>query len=56
MKKINLNIICPKRNEIHYQCLREVIIYFDFYLNKMGFEVKFAEHLRICNDFVIPVE
>jgi hypothetical protein len=44
MKKINLNIICPKRNEIHYQCLREVIIYFDFYLNKMGFEVTISKN------------
>jgi len=44
MKKINLNIICPTPDWIHYQCLREVIIYFDFYLNKMGFEVTISKN------------
>jgi len=49
MKKINLNIICPDRNWIHYQCIREVIIYFDFYLNKMGFEVSISKNHFIIN-------
>ena len=44
MKKINLNIICPTPEWIHYQCIREVIIYFDFYLNKMGFEVAISKN------------
>ena len=44
MKKINLTIICPTPEWIHYQCIREVIIYFDFYLNKMGFEVAISKN------------
>jgi len=44
MKKINLTIICPDPDWIHYQCLREVIIYFDFYLSKMGFEVTISKN------------
>ena len=44
MKKINLNIICPTPEWTHYQCIREVIIYFDYYLNKMGFEVAISKN------------
>ena len=44
MKKINLTIICPDPEWIHYQCLREVIIYFDFFLSKMGFEVTISKN------------
>ena len=36
--------MCPTPEWIHYQCIREVIIYFDFYLNKMGFEVAISKN------------
>jgi len=41
--KINLCYIAPK-NWHHYQGLKEVIIYFDYYLSKMGHDVSISKN------------
>ena len=41
--KVNLCYIAPK-NWPHYQGLKEVIIYFDYYLNKMGHDVSISKN------------
>lgn len=41
--KINLNYVASK-DWHHYQGLKEVIIYFDFYLNKMGYDVTISRN------------
>lgn len=41
--KINLSYVASK-DWHHYQGLKEVIIYFDFYLNKMGYDVTISRN------------
>ncbi len=41
--KINLSYVAPK-DWHHYQGLKEVIIYFDFYLSKMGYDVTISKN------------
>ncbi|MDC0227025.1 hypothetical protein OAK51_00865 [Alphaproteobacteria bacterium] len=40
---INLTMIVPDGYP-HYQCIREVIIYFDYFLTKMGFNVTISKN------------
>ena len=50
--KINLNIITPD-GWPHYQCIREVIIYFDCFLSKMGFDVTRSKNFFLTDQLDI---